>query len=149
MFEKEIMEEGMIIHHIIGWKELLFYNKNPPAISLPKGLTVYNKYKNHVKNVLDIYSYLINNFFSKNEFYSIRDADFSYYVSEYVLHKIIWFNPKYYNNINIDYNFVNKILKKRFNNFVIFENIQNNRSVKKIKHFHFFILKTSKYNIYS
>lgn len=148
MFEKEIMEEDMIIHHRIGWKELLFYNKNSPLVSLPKGLTVYNKYKNHSKNINDIHSYLIKKFFNNNNFYTIKDADFSYYVSEYIVHKIIWFNPIYFNNINIDYNYVKTILNNKFNNFIVFENTQNNKSVKKIKHFHFFILKINKHNIY-
>jgi hypothetical protein len=148
MFKKEYMEEGMIIHHIIGWKELKFYNENPPIVSLPKGLTIFNKYNSHMKNINDIFLYLMNKLFLNNDFFVIKNADFPYYVSEYIVHKIIWFNPKYYIDIPIDYDYIKKILKKKkINNYIVFENIQKNKSVKKIKHYHFFILKTNIYDI--
>jgi hypothetical protein len=150
MFDNETMEKEMIIHHRIGWKELLHYNKNPPKISFPKGLKIYNKYKMHIlkiNKINNIHQYLLEYLFKNNDFYIIKNADFSYYVSEYIIHKILWFNPIYYDTINLNYEYVIKLLKNKFKNFIVFENIQNNKSVKKIKHFHFFILKINKFDI--
>lgn len=141
----ETMEPNMIIHHRIGWKELLFYNNNPPDVPFPKGITVYNKYKEHLKNINNIFDYLTNYLFKQDDFFVIKNADFPYYVSEYITHKILWFNPKYYNNVN--YEFVNNILKRKYKNYIVFENTTKNKSVKLIIHFHFFILKTNTYHI--
>lgn len=138
-FEK--MEPNMIIHHRIGWKELLLYNNNPPDIPFPKGITIYNKYKEHLKNIDNIFDFLINYLFKNNDFFIIKNADYPYYVSEYIIHKILWFNPKYYNNKNINYKFVNKILKNKHKSYIVFENITKNKSVKSIIHYHFFIVK--------
>ena len=66
--------------------------------------------------------------------YSIINADFPYYVSKYISHKILWFNL-------IDYDYAIKIIKLKFskNNLIIFQNNFENRSIKNIIHFHFFI----------
>jgi len=138
MFNNEIMEDNTIIKNKIGWKQLKQYHKNPPKIPFPKGITIYNKYKNHIKNINNIYNFLLNNLFKNNDFFIIKNADFPYYVSDYIIHKILWFNPKFYKNINIDYLFVDKILKK-YKKYIVFQNIFNNRSIKNITHFHFFI----------
>ena len=147
MFQKNIMEPGMIIHHKIGWNELLKYNSNPPQISFPKGIIIYNKYKYHISKIKNIYEYLINYLFFNNCFFVIKNADFPYYVSEYIQHKILWFNPSFFNNIKINYQFFYKILNIKYKYFIVFENIFNNRSIKNIKHFHFFILSVNKYNV--
>ena len=143
----EKMEENMVIKKQIGWKQLEQYNNNPPKISFPKGLTVYNKYKIFRETIkIPLFDYLMKRLFNNNTiFFKIITADFPYYVSEYITHKIIWFNPNYYNNINIDYNFVNKILKKKYKKYIVFENNFENKSVKTIKHFHFFIIDKETY----
>lgn len=141
------MEPGMIIKHRISWSELQKYIKNPPIVSFPKGIIVYNKYQDHINKIGDIYQYLMKYLFDDNSFYKIKNADFPYYVSEYVTHKIIWFNPNYYQNIKFDYDFVFKILKQKYKKFVVFENIFRNKSVKNICHFHFFILNVNFYDI--
>tara|TARA_Y100000991_G_scaffold214976_1_gene204056 strand:+ start:169 stop:609 length:441 start_codon:yes stop_codon:yes gene_type:complete len=141
--ENEIMEPNMVIFHKIGWKELSLYDNKPPIIPFPKGITIYNKYKKHLQKIDNIFEYLLNKLFLNNDFFVIQNADFPYYLSEYIIHKIIWFNPKYYSK-NIDYDFVNKILKRKYKKYIVFENKTQNRSVKSIIHYHFFILE---YNI--
>jgi hypothetical protein len=144
-YKKEEMEENMIIFHRIGWKELSYYHKNPPKISFPKGIDTYNKYKLHLLKIKkynnDPIKILLNRLFKNNsELFTIIDADFPYFTSEYITHKILWFNPKKIKRwINND--FVEKILKTYFPNRKIyfFENKFNNRSITKIQHFHFFI----------
>ena len=126
MFKNEIMEENTIIKKRIGWKEL----------------DLYNKYKLHIENNNNIHDYLINYLFKNNDFFVIKNADFPYYISNYITHKILWFNNNFYKNINIDYNYVDLILKKYIKNkkYIVFKNIFNNQSIKNITHFHFFII---------
>ena len=102
----EVENENMI-NHKIGWKELKKFHKNPPKISLPKGIDNYNKYNLHLEMVKktfgNINDYLFKKLFKSNNFFTILDADFPYLVSEYIQHKIIWFNPIFFNDIIIDY----------------------------------------------
>ena len=76
--------------------------------------------------------------FSKSDLLVIRPSDFPYFISEYIVHMIIWINPIL--NHSIDDEVIIAYLKlKGYRNFILFENIMINRSVPNIRHYHFFI----------
>jgi hypothetical protein len=45
-FNYEQMENNMIIHHRISWKELQIYNYASPLVPFPKGISIFTQYKN-------------------------------------------------------------------------------------------------------
>ena len=116
------------------------YHLNPPIVCLPKGLKTYNQYQNFRKNLsISLFEYLNNLLFSQNDLLVIRPSDFPYFVSEYIVHMIIWINPIL--NLSIDDEVIIAYLKlKGYRNFILFENIMVNRSVPNIRHYHFFLL---------
>lgn len=135
------MEEDVVINYRIGWKKLQKYHLNPPIISFPKGIEIYNQYLNFRQNLsISLFEYLNNLLFSQNDLLVIRRADFPYFVSEYIIHMIIWINPIL--NFSIDDRVITDYLKlKGYRNFILFENIMVNRSVPTIRHYHFFVNK--------
>ena len=67
----------------------------------------------------------------KKNGYIITENDFPYNLNNNVKHYIIWTNNDIFK--------IKKILNKRFNNYIFFRNLIENKSIKDIEHYHIFI----------
>ena len=76
--------------------------------------------------------------FDKHTPFLLVKNKFPYYLNN-AIHYVLWINPKY-NNL-FDDKLINKIVTMRMKdkNHIYFENIENNKSIKTIKHYHIFI----------
>ena len=88
----------------------------------------YELYKSN--NLLKNFKMNIKKNITKNG-YIITENDFPYNLNNNVKHYIIW--------TNYDIFKIKKILNKRFNNYIFFRNLIENKSIKDIEHYHIFI----------
>lgn len=119
-----------------------FHNKSP-LINIKRKKEIEEKYlihKNKLKDKnINIEDYLDNLLF-KNDFkYIITENDFPYNLKNGIEHKLLWINPNYNNLFNDK--LINKIISMLMigKTYIYFENIDNNKSIKSIKHYHIFI----------
>jgi len=126
-----------------SWDFIKQFHNNSPLINIKRKKEIEEKYLLHKKKLkeknINIEDYL-NNLLFKNDFkYVITNNDFPYNIEEDVQHKILWINPKY--NDLFDDKLINKIITMRMKdkNYIYFENIETNKSIKTIKHYHIFI----------
>ena len=141
--------------HSLSWEELIQYNKNPPRVALIRKPEIEEKYNIHKINIsksnLKVDDYISSKYFSEiNESkmcYFVENT-FPYYCDENIQHYLIWFNPKY-NNLLPDTlnsskfdNLVKKEVNKNIeyeNQYIYFENYNELKSVRSIRHIHIFI----------
>jgi hypothetical protein len=120
----------------VTWDELKTYDRNPPTGILERESSMKEKYDQHRKNVKDINSYLMDNLFANNTKKILFTMnDFPYWVTDDINHLVCWVRPG--NEYSIDE--VSEILTSVYTDFVIFENLPANKSVKLIQHFQIFV----------
>lgn len=131
------------------WKEFLKYHKNAP-MTIERFQNIQQDYQNYKiflkQHNKSIENDLYEKYFSWHNF-DIVIADNKYpYKYEQELnatHKLVWIRPG--KLLNISENDVEQYLKNKlgliYPNIVLFENIESNKSVLHMRHFHLFVLK--------
>ena len=123
------------------------YNwNNPPNKSIVRRPDIEFLYKIHIKNLknknVNLKEYLIDKFFKNNETqFVLIINEFPYWV-EGATHWLLWFNPNNYKNNNINIKEITEdLVKKNFPNkeVVMYENNDDNKTIKDIKHTHIFV----------
>ena len=109
------------------------YCKNNHIIKYPlwrnnKNTNKYNSDK--MTNKFSEFEEIIQNKIS-DKGYTITENNYPYNVSDNILHYIIWCNKNPYE--------IQKILDKKYKNYVFFRNMYKYKSVKRIEHYHIFI----------
>lgn len=134
----------------MNWEYLKQFNYNPPTINLLRQKTVQDNYNNHKINInvknINIEDYIINKYFKDpNSKYYFTLNTFPYNLEDNIKHYIIWLNPIYYNDKQINFNnikhidFIKSIINVPYDDFIFFENNIQHRSVLGIRHIHVFI----------
>lgn len=137
----------------ITWEQIKKYHKNAPSIVLPREHHIIEKYQIHAdmlfKKGIDLKDYIYNQLFEGKDIkYCLELNNYPYWCYG-LKHYLLWFNPKYNNLLPTDLNkvnpdIVNNIVKTKYpnNQYIYYENLENNKSIPSIKHLHIFI-KTS------
>jgi hypothetical protein len=128
-----------------NWDFIKQFHKNSPSIQINRSKGIENKYLEHklllIKNKISIHDYIIKKYFEDDCEYKFVNNEFPYHVENNIEHKLLWFNP----NINyiIDEKYINTLLNKLLfdKNYIYFENIDSNKSIKSIRHIHVFVNK--------
>lgn len=128
-----------------NWDFIKQFHKNSPSIQINRSKEIENKYLEHklllIKNKISIHDYIIKKYFEDDCEYKFVNNEFPYHVENNIEHKLLWFNP----NINyiIDEKYINTLLNKLLfdKNYIYFENIDSNKSIKSIRHIHVFVNK--------
>ena len=126
-----------------SWDFIKQFHNNPPSINIKRKKEIEEKYVLHKKKLKDkninIEDYLDNLLFKNNFKYIITKNDFPYNLENNIEHKLLWINPNYINLFNDK--LINEIINMRMRGktYVYFENIDNNKSIKSIRHYHIFI----------
>ena len=121
---------------------------NPPKERLPRAPSVQNDYDKHRNNLLthkvSITQYLLETLFPRNEAYIFTKNSFPYFVKKGVCHDLLWLNPNIFKK-KVLVSKINELVRKRFGDqeVVFFENTNENKSVKLIRHIHLFYLSES------
>lgn len=132
---------------MLTWESLSILHRNPPNFKITRDNEVqkrYDEFINKIKmNNIDINKYISDKFLN-NKNVNFTKNSYPYDIEEDCNHYIIWFENEYFNKITlcIDENkIIDNIIKSKFKNnkYIYFENVDNNKSIKKIKHFHVFI----------
>lgn len=141
---------------ILTWNYLQQFDNNPPQLKLPRNINTQNKYEIFI-NQLDIKQktvsdYIISKYFDNNTLeYNITPNDFPYNTTDDIKHLLIWFNPNNKLNENLPDTFndglhkgyikflLNEIDEYNNKDFIMWENLPNNKSVNDIRHIHIFI----------
>ena len=126
-----------------NWDFIKQFHKNSPSIQINRTKEIENKYIEHksflFKKNISIHDYIIKKYFSENSEFKLVNNEFPYDVEINVEHKLLWFNP----NINymIDEKYINTLLNELLfdKNYIYFENIDSNKSIKSIRHIHVFV----------
>lgn len=143
------------MEHPLSWKEVIQYNKNPPRVALARKPEIDEKYETHKahisKNNIKIDEYINSKYFSgdnENKICYFVENSFPYNCDTNIQHYLIWFNPKFNNmlpetlNSSKFDNLVKKEVNKNIgfeNQYIYFENINELKSVRSIRHIHIFI----------
>lgn len=126
-----------------SWDFIKQFHNNPPSINIKRKKEIEEKYVLHKKKLKDkninIEDYLDNLLFKNNFKYIITKNDFPYNLENNIEHKLLWINPNYINLFNDK--LINEIINMRMRGktYVYFENIDNNKSIKSIRHYHIFV----------
>ena len=123
----------------MDWKCISKYHMNPPDIKLKRNEKVLEDYEKYLKTNKNYDISLKQCLFKNNEPYVLTPNKFPYEFKDGTVHYLLWFNPDIGNN-KVDYT---KILEF-FKDFVCFENLDMNKSVKSIPHVHIFIKEKDK-----
>lgn len=125
------------------WDFIKQFHKNSPSIQIKRTNEVESKYIQHksllIKNKINIHDYIVKNYFEDDCKYKFVNNEFPYNVESNIEHKLLWFNPNINYQINDEYinNLLNELLFDK--NYIYFENIDSNKSIKSIRHIHVFI----------
>lgn len=120
----------------LTWETLKQYDRSPPTVVIERDPETQAKYEQHRKNVTDINEYLYNKLFGDNNIKVLFTInEFPYWVEDQIEHLLCWIRPG--TEVTIDT--ISELLKSTYNDFVIFENLPTNRSVKLIQHFQIFV----------
>lgn len=106
---------------------------NPPTIVLKRSSTVQCQYEKYLENI-DV-CLLSKIFGDENKDIVLRDNDFPYNCEYGIKHRLVWIHPKY----NGKTEELIKYIESIGDNIIYFENLDSNKSVKSIRHFHVFI----------
>lgn len=126
-----------------SWDFIKQFHKKSPLINIKRKKQMEEKYILHKKNLKDkninIEDYLQNSLFKNNFKYILTENDFPYNLKNGIEHKLLWINPNYNNLFNDE--LITKIISMRMRGktYIYFENNDNNKSIKSIKHYHIFI----------
>ena len=99
---------------------------------------------NNIKeNNINLNDYIYNKFLNGLNVNFIENT-FPYDIEDNCYHYVIWFDNEYFKKVTNSINenkIINNIVRSKFkdNQYIYFENLSNNKSVAKIKHFHVFI----------
>ena len=123
------------------WKFLSqFGPKNPPTILLERSKKVQYDYDNYRASPKNCTQSLLDRIFtSEDPPIVLRDNEYPYNCDEYIKHKVLWINP----NSKITTNDIIDYIENLDKNIIYFENIDSNKSIKAIRHFHIFIKEDS------
>lgn len=118
--------------------EFNILNPPPNDVKFTRKKEVEEKYLEFRKDKSsdDIVKHIKDNII-KQKLFSIVKNDFPYNVP--YDHYLLWINPKINSNISCD--FILKYVENYFQNkdFICFENIDCNKSILEIRHFHIFL----------
>ena len=108
---------------------------NVPTFKLKRSLVIQNSYDEHYKtNFFIDFKSKVTDMLKTNPFY-ITENSYPYEFIDNTKHFLIWFS-----NNDIDFK---KIIEHYFKidskNYTYFENLENNKSIKEIRHKHVFI----------
>jgi len=129
------------------WDRLVTLHRNPPDDKITRNHKVqveYDKFIKYIKdNNININEYIYKKFLDGKNVNFIENT-FPYDIEENCYHYVLWFDNEYFQKITSTINeniIINNIVRKKFkdNEYIYFENMTHNKSVKRIKHFHVFI----------
>lgn len=114
-----------------------FGPKNPPHIVLERSSKVQKDYDNYRSSSKNSTQSFLERIFpeEENKEIIIRQNDFPYNCEKSIQHKVVWIHP----NSNITTEEIIDYIFKISKNIIYFENIEENKSIKAIRHFHVFI----------
>jgi hypothetical protein len=122
------------------WEMLQNLDTSEPVnITLNRLPEIQQKYEIHKKEInMDINDYLKNLFFNDSyDTYLLNGNRFPYNCEPNIKHMLLWINPKHNPPNQEINNYIEEIFKSK--NIIYFENIEKNKSVIGIRHFHIFI----------
>ena len=131
----------------LGWNDIIKYHKNPPLnqTSFPRHPYIQKKYDTNKANGCN--DNLEHRIFSNWDiFYKMTLNDYPYYITPDIEHKVLWFNPKFTQNNEIERlvtndNIIDVILKmeEQGNEYIFYRNHKFNSSVPNIIHYQVFV----------
>lgn len=129
----------------ISWETIKKFDCNPINFNICRSPDVDLKYKKHVaeleKQSIDISTHILRSLFNNDLSVVFSRNEFPYWIEKRVQHIICWIRPNYIEEIEYVREYVDLKCKQiNTENCVIFENLQKNKSVKKINHFHIFAI---------
>lgn len=135
----------------LTWTAILQYDGKPPENkALPRASSVQRRYGGYLGALKkqgttidqDIMNRIIEN--HQNQQIIVTKNDFPYDVDDGILHLVAWINPLMYTtNSNVELesyarNYVSSLISKDAE-FILFENLPNNKSVHNIHHYQLFV----------
>lgn len=132
---------------MLSWDKLLELHKNPPNIRIMRNDNIqleYDKFIKYIKdNNININDYIYRKFLNDKKV-NFTPNTFPYDIDHNCNHYIIWFDTIYFEELlkkNAQDEIINYIVRTKFinNNYIYFENLNHNKSVLNVKHFHIFI----------
>lgn len=122
------------------WEMLQNLDTSEPVnITLNRLPEIQRKYEIHKKEInMDINDYLKKLLFNNSyDTYLLNMNSFPYNCEPNIKHMLLWINPKYNPSNEEIINHIETLFKSK--NIIYFENIEKNKSVIGIRHFHIFI----------
>ena len=106
------------------------FHRNPPLAKLPRNECVEEEYQNAEKQDLRA------EFFTGKNEWSLTTNKYPYNFTDNTKHYLLWFRDD-----KVDYSLVEElfIVYEIGEEVVFFENLENNRSIKGIRHIHIFV----------
>ncbi len=129
------------------WERLVTLHRNPPDDKITRNQKIQSKYEKFMNNIkennINLNDYIYNKFLNGLNVNFIENT-FPYDIEDNCYHYVIWFDNEYFKKVTNSINenkIINNIVRSKFkdNQYIYFENLSNNKSVAKIKHFHVFI----------
>jgi len=124
------------------WNQLKFYHRNPPSVTLgrtPDVLCSYDIYTEYLKSInRSVTQDVICKYLNHDQPFSIALNQFPYDLATNIHHFVVWINPNYSDIITEDYieSYLHNYL---INDYVLFENLNNVKSIKQIRHYQLFL----------
>ena len=124
-----------------SWDRLTTLHCNPPDYKILRNDKVQYEYDKFIKNIkennININDYIYNKYLSKLPVNFIKNS-FPYDIESNCHHYIIWFDNDYFEKLTSCINqnrIINNIVQVKFKNneYLYLENLDSNKSIKKIK----------------
>jgi len=116
----------------MDWNYISQFHKNPPNIRLYREETIQHKYDKN-RQSSDYSIGLFNRIFDSNQETVLTINEYPYHFIDNTQHYIYWTQG------TIDYNKLEEELKDLGKEYIYFENLKGNKSIKNINHVHVFI----------
>jgi len=126
---------------MIKWKELIKYHLNAPKTSIfIRHPNIQTDYDIHKKTITSLKQHIMKKELHNKLKWNIVDNNFPYNLDDGIKHKLLWIHPDVILSDNKIKTIIDRyITLNNYNQYIYFQNHENNRSVPEIKHYHIFI----------